>query len=112
MIMRSEPIPGVTPGLEPLLPLDMIFIKQKVDMIEAVFGIEEANQYAVFDPWGRVIYMAGEDSDFCSRQFCGASRGFTAYVRDPYGNGISCERPMKCCLDVSLRSFSKVGGKF
>jgi len=57
-----------------------LFIKQRVEMLEAFTGFETANQYDIFGTTGGVqqqLFYGGEQSDCCERQCCGSSRSFT-----------------------------------
>ena len=95
----AKPIPDVLGGLEYLSQLDQLIIKQKVEILEIVTGMETANKYKIKNSMGQDVYSATEDSDFCERQFCGWDRGFKISIKDNHSGQeiISCERPFKCC---------------
>ena len=97
-VAKAEPIPGVPAGLEYLSQLDQLVIKQKVELLELVSGLETANKYKVKNSMGQDVYSATEESDFCSRQCCGPHRGFKISIKDKHSGQeiISCERPFKC----------------
>lgn len=91
-------IPGVPPGLEYLSILDMIVVNQVLycmlflkwsflqcmEIIEILTDWETANRYSLRNRFGQQIYFAAEESDCCSRQNCGSSRGFTIHVVDNF----------------------------
>ncbi|MBU0553070.1 scramblase [Myxococcota bacterium] len=62
-----------------------VFIRQRVEWGEAVFGFEQRNQYDVFDDKneliGRVVEDQGALSRLLSRLFLGSRRGFEIDVR-------------------------------
>merc|ERR1712029_882699 len=72
MVMPTPaPIDGVPAGLEYLSQLDQLLVKQTVEMFEMFTGFETNNKYKVLNSLGQECYKAVEESDFCSRQFCG-----------------------------------------
>ena len=47
-----------------------LFVKQHVEMMEAITGWEGANQYTVLDQAGNPLYHCQEESGACMRQCC------------------------------------------
>lgn len=90
------------PGLEYLTQLDQVFIKQKVEKLEAIagiigFSIEMQNKYKVKDRLGNEMYSAKEDTDCCTRNCCGASRPFDMVIKDNQEREvIHLNRPLRC----------------
>lgn len=90
------------PGIVYLKALDQVFIKQKVEKLEAIAGmfgvsIETQNKYKVQDRLGNEMYSAKEDTDCCTRNCCGASRPFDMVVKDNQDREvIHLRRPLRC----------------
>ena len=63
-------------GLAYLDTLDQVFMKQKLELLEAFTGCETQNRYHILDPQGRQIFYAKEDTDCCTRWCCGKIRPF------------------------------------
>jgi len=47
-----------------------IKVKQKFEMLEALTGYEQANEYKVYDEAGTTLFKCNEKSDWCQRQCC------------------------------------------
>jgi len=90
---------GCPPGLEPFLQLNQIFIKQDVEMFEAIVGFETENRYKVLTGSGGLLFKADEDTNCCNRMCCGSNRSFTIWLSDNLG-----QRMMK--LESPFRSDS------
>jgi len=89
--------PGCPPGLQYLTSVDQLLVKQKVEVLEIVTGIETQNKYEVFNSLGQLVYKAKEDSNFCSRQCCGPLRSFDLHITDLQGQEvIQLNRPLRC----------------
>ncbi|CAC5416050.1 unnamed protein product [Mytilus coruscus] len=73
-------IPGVVPGLQYLTSLDQVFVKQHIDMMEAMW--EKANRYKILNNQSEQVYFVSEESDKWNRQFQGPDRGFNLRVFD------------------------------
>ncbi len=98
--MGMQPL-NVPPGLEYLLQVDHLIVKQKVEWLEALFGCETKNKYKIMNVNGEQIYEAEEETDCCTRNFCGPNRPFDLEIRDSQGNElIHLYRPFrsKSCL--------------
>ncbi|XP_035704931.1 phospholipid scramblase 1 [Folsomia candida] len=97
-MLVAIPSSNVIPGLECLLPLSQIFVRQQIDVLEVLVGFEQSNRYVFFAPNGQMVYIGDEESNCCARQYCGSARGFVLHIRDPNGFGILLDRPLQCCL--------------
>ena len=53
--------------------------------ILAFTGIETQNKFQIKNSMGQQIYFAGEEAGFCTRQCCGARRGFVMHIADNTG---------------------------
>ena len=51
----------------------------------ACTGIETQNKFQIKNSMGQQIYFAGEEAGFCTRQCCGARRGFVMHIADNIG---------------------------
>jgi hypothetical protein len=65
-----------------------LFVKQHVEMMEAITGWETANEYTVLDQGGNVMYHCQEESGACMRQCCKSNRSFQLHVRDHNNNPV------------------------
>jgi hypothetical protein len=97
-LMQSyAPNPHVPPGLEHLVTLDKLFIKQKVELLEAFVGFETNNKYTIKNSSGQKCFYAVEDVDCCTRNCCGPSRPFEMKIFDPNQREIAhFSRPLRC----------------
>ena len=57
-------------------------MKQKVEIMEALFGCETKNKYKLKNSMGQEIYSAKEDTDCCTRNVCGPIRPFGMTIKD------------------------------
>jgi len=101
------------PGLEYLALIDQLFIKQKVEMLEAVAGVmgmgfETANKYKIKNSLGQNVYKAKEDTDCCMRMVCGPNRPFDLVIKDNADREVlHLQRPLRCntcCFPCCLQS--------
>ncbi|XP_031319009.2 phospholipid scramblase 2 [Camelus dromedarius] len=105
-IPALPPSPDCPPGLEYLNQIDQIQIHQQIELTEVIIRIETNNKYEIKNSLGQRIYFAAEDTDCCTRYFCGAFRPFTMRILDLIGREvITLERPLRinwlcfpCCL--------------
>ena len=83
------PLDGGEPPREPkmldLTQQDELIIQQRVEMLEAVIGIESRNKYAVLTPDGEQIFYAYETSNDLARIFLKGHRGLEIHVVDSDG---------------------------
>lgn len=105
--MNPPPMP---PGLNYLMTVSSLFVKQQLELLEIITGFETQNKYAVKNQTGQTVYYASEQSDCCSRNCCGPFRGFEMPIVDIYGHEIihlirpftcnfcNCCGCCKCCL--------------
>ena len=82
-------IPSNVPsGLDALLYMDQLIVKQKVEWVEVLLGCETKNKYKVLMPNGQELFDAVEENDCCTRNFCGPQRPFDLEIKDPQGKSI------------------------
>lgn len=111
------------PGLAYLMSVSSLYIKQKVELLEAftgkffnyfntltIFfpGFETQNKFTIKNEQGQKVYRAVEDTDCCTRCFCGPWRPFDMKILDANNMEVihlyrtlacsSCFFP--CCLQV------------
>jgi hypothetical protein len=101
MMMQQQPMQMMSGSdYRMLAGFGDLFIKQQIEMLEAFTGFETENRYDIFGQGGtQHLFHAAEQSDCCSRQFCGPSREFTMTVFGPQGPSapmITIKRPLKC----------------
>jgi len=108
----TPPPPGtkmeIIPGLEPLIPVSHIFMKQRKDTLEA--GTAQARHFVFYSVNGQMLY--GGDEDTTSNNSHG--RSFKLIVCDRNGNGITLDRQSGCSrgrMDVFAISTGEVLGK-
>lgn len=88
---------NVPPGLDYLLQVDHLLIKQKVELMEALLGCEGRNKYKIYNGAGQEIYKAEEENDCCTRNCLGPNRPFDLEITDQQGNElIHLYRPLRC----------------
>ncbi|KAL7876570.1 hypothetical protein AOLI_G00115330 [Acnodon oligacanthus] len=85
MMPDPERPPGCPPGLEYLTQIDQLLVHQKMELIEAIFGWETNNQYIVKNTVGQQVFLAAEETDFCTRMVCGSMRSFVLHLQDNTG---------------------------
>lgn len=101
-------IPNCPPGLEYLTTIDSLFVKQKVELLEAFIGFETNNKYTIKNNMGQKVFWAVEDNDCCTRNCCGPARPFELQITDAHHQEvIHLSRPLRCdscccpcCLQV------------
>jgi len=101
------------PGLEYLVLIDQLIIKQKVEMLEAVagvmgYGFETANKYKIKNSLGQNVYKAKEETECCTRMVCGPARPFDMAIYDNAEQEVlHLNRPLacsSCCFPCCLQS--------
>ncbi|KAK5638825.1 hypothetical protein RI129_013120 [Pyrocoelia pectoralis] len=97
-MMRPQNVPNCPPGLEYLTLVDTLIVNQIFNMEEALASQREPeNQFIITNNIGQNVYFAREESDDCSRQFCGSRRAFRMKIFDNYGNQVvQISRPIAC----------------
>ena len=101
------------PGLEYLLQVDQLLVKQQIELIEVISDFEAENKYkviinshlfsAIFDDYfkvlntmGQQVYFAVEHSSCLQRQCCGSIRDFEMSILDNNGAEVArFHRPFK-----------------
>ena len=77
--------------------VDHLFVKQKVELLEAFLGFEGKNKYKVYNGAGQELYKAKEETDCCTRNCLGPNRPFDLEIEDMSGNElIHLYRPFRC----------------
>ena len=95
--MQSPPISGVPAGLEHLAQVNQLVVQQKVELLEAIVGFEQANRYEVKNALGQLIYLAREENDCLTRNCCGAERPFQmSLVNNANVEVLRFDRPLRC----------------
>ncbi|XP_067671242.1 phospholipid scramblase 1-like [Haliotis asinina] len=88
---------GCPPGLEGLLNIDQLLVKQKVEVFEAITGYETNNKYEILNTLGQRLFMAVEDTCCCTRNCCGNTRPFDIKILDRNNREvIHLSRPLRC----------------
>ncbi|XP_058251225.1 phospholipid scramblase 2-like isoform X3 [Hemibagrus wyckioides] len=65
--------------------------------LQALLGWETNNQYVVKNSLGQQVWLATEESDFCTRMVCGPLRSFVMHLHDGVGQEVlTLTRPLKC----------------
>ena len=75
-------------SLENLSPEGRFVVRQKVERLEAITGIETRNRYEVLTPDGRAVALAYEESGTMSRLFLETHRPLTLHIADLNGQDI------------------------
>jgi len=95
---RPQGFAGCPPGLEYLMQVDQLIIKQQKDIVEMFTGWEQRNKYRMLNSVGQQVFFAQEESECFERQCCGPMRGFTMHITDNMGQEvIRINREFKCC---------------
>jgi len=110
------PFLNVPPGLEYLTQVDSLYVKQKVELLEAFLGCETNNKYKIKNSAGQDLFTAKEDTDCCTRNCCGPLRPFDIKITDGGDREvIHLTRPLACtscfcpCWLQTLEVFSPPG---
>ncbi|XP_015184916.1 PREDICTED: phospholipid scramblase 2-like isoform X1 [Polistes dominula] len=102
------------PGLEYLMGLDHLFVKQKIELFEVIVDFETKNKYKVMNIRGEQIYYVAEKSSCCSRYCCGTYRSCEFQVMDGVGREVlNMIRPLKCdscCCPCCLQELEVYSG--
>ncbi|XP_065226513.1 phospholipid scramblase 1-like [Planococcus citri] len=86
------------PDLECLNNIGQLLVKQKVERMEVIFGIESNNKYTIKNSEGEEILYAAEENDCCTRMCLGSQRPFDIKIIDIRGNEvIHLHRDFVCC---------------
>ncbi|KAF0298079.1 Phospholipid scramblase 2 [Amphibalanus amphitrite] len=89
---------NVPPGLEYLVCTDTLIVSQKVELAEAIVGVETANKYTVKNGAGQHVYFAVEDSSGALPTCCSYLRAFNIRVMDSSNRHevLHLRRPLRC----------------
>lgn len=95
-------------GLEYLMSIDQLLVKQKVELLEAMTGFETNNKFSIKNALGQKVYFAKEDTDCCTRNMCGSARPFDMKIFDNMRTEVMhLHRPLACsacCFPCCLQS--------
>lgn len=92
---------NVPPGLEYLVQVDQLLVKQKFELLEALCGCEGKNKYKIKNSMGQQVFYAKEDTNCCTRNCCGPTRPFDMIITDNNEREVlHLSRPLRCqsCL--------------
>lgn len=96
---------GVAPqGLEYLLSVDQLLVKQQIELLEALTGWETKNRYKVTNSMGQQVMYVQEQSTCLMRQCCGPARALNLHITDNNNQEImriSKEFACGCCCCIS-----------
>jgi uncharacterized protein YxjI len=67
-------------GFRELMDKSQLFVKQGLEVFEAMTGFETENSYTIHDHNGEALFRIGEKSGVCARQCCGNKRPFTLHI--------------------------------
>ncbi|EPB73817.1 hypothetical protein ANCCEY_07107 [Ancylostoma ceylanicum] len=85
-------------GIEVLNTLNGLVVKQRVQMIEVITGIDVNNKYDIYAPTGELLFHAYEKSRFLMRFCAGSRRPFEMHIIDAAGQEfIRVKRKFSCC---------------
>ncbi|CAG5114955.1 unnamed protein product [Candidula unifasciata] len=88
---------GLPPGLAYLATLNEVQIHQIMEIAEILIGWERNNRYDICNNQSQKFMFAKEDTDCCTRQFCGTARPFVMNVTDNAGQQLMMmKRPFRC----------------
>lgn len=97
-MQKPQPIPGCPVGLEYLLQVDSLQVKQLPSLLEAFTGWDTNNKYEINNAAGQKVFFAAEESETCMRVCCQEQRGFTIHVIDNLNQEVMrISREFKCC---------------
>jgi len=87
------------PGLEKLVVVQDLFVKQDIQALEALSGgcCEFNNKYKVLNEQGNLVYNAVEESGTCCRCCCAPHHTLKVAFTDENGKQVALlDRPFKC----------------
>jgi len=108
-----QTIPGVPPGLEYLTLIDMVFVRQQIEILEVVSGMHMPNKYDIFNIHGELLFRAMEDgNNVAGLMYGGSNRDFNIMIFDVWGRQVmSLYRPWNCCAQEALTVCSPPGNR-
>ncbi|XP_017753910.1 PREDICTED: phospholipid scramblase 2-like isoform X2 [Eufriesea mexicana] len=102
------------PGLEYLIVLDHLFVRQKVELIEAFTRWETKNKYLVVNIGGETVFYVAKQSGICARFCMGRYRSCEFYVMDSNQREVlRMVRPCRCdscCCPCCLQELEVYSG--
>ncbi|XP_050483459.1 phospholipid scramblase 3 [Bombus huntii] len=85
------------PGLEYLIVLDRLYIRQQLELLEVVVGWETENKYFVTNTNGQPLFYIMEESNICARLCLGTLRNCVLHVDDTnHREVLRMVRPCRC----------------
>lgn len=69
-------------GLEYLANVDSFFIRRRINLSDTFSRYEANNTYSIRNSGGQKIYNAIENTNFCTRNYCGSIRPFHIQIFD------------------------------
>ncbi|XP_043601154.1 phospholipid scramblase 1-like [Bombus pyrosoma] len=85
------------PGLEYLIVLDRLYIRQRLELMEVVVGWETENKYLVTNVSGQPLFYIMEESNICARLCLGTLRSCELHVGDTnHREVLRMVRPCRC----------------
>eukprot|EP00744_Colponema_vietnamica_P004827 GILI01007151.1.p1 GENE.GILI01007151.1~~GILI01007151.1.p1 ORF type:complete len:331 (+),score=97.10 GILI01007151.1:76-993(+) len=111
VMQQTYGVVAPTSGYQILAALQTVRIKQKVEMLEVVTGIETENKYKIEMENGTDLFKAVEKSDFCSRNCLpGSARPFEMKIsldstKQPF---LRLHRPFTCTFLCLARPYLDV----
>ncbi|CAL1548505.1 unnamed protein product [Lymnaea stagnalis] len=92
---------GLPPSMAYLQNLDEIKVHQILELAEVLIGWERNNKYNICNGQDQKFMYAKEDTDCCTRQFCGVMRPFVMNVTDNYETPLmTLYRPFRCQASI------------
>ncbi|XP_054160129.1 phospholipid scramblase 2-like [Oppia nitens] len=87
----------IPPGLEYLLAVDQLIIKQRVLLFQTMTGILTNNRYEIQNSLGQLVFFAKEINDILITNVCGPNRSFDIEILDNTGRQVMhLSRPYRC----------------
>ncbi|XP_041378176.1 phospholipid scramblase 1-like isoform X2 [Gigantopelta aegis] len=79
---------GCPIGLEYLIHLDQLLVRQEAHFLEVLMEWECANKYRIMNSFQQQVFYATEESDICMIQCCGPRRAFVIHITDNLGQEV------------------------
>lgn len=89
-------------GLNGLLAVEKVILRQRIEIFEELTGIETRNKYEVLNEQGIILLKFEEEAgDDCHRICCGPGRRFVIWVYDNQNKPVlKIWREFRCCADA------------
>ncbi|CAG7717922.1 unnamed protein product [Allacma fusca] len=77
--------------------MTQVFLKQEVEIFDAIFGCNTKNKYKVKNSQGKIVYVLKEETNCCTRNCCGSLGAFDLSIVDSEEREvIQLSRPPTC----------------